>query len=92
MRTTALLGGLAALVLAVAAFVFALWATSAGSVVAGLGKAVVLTLAGGGIASACGGLNVASQGIPSRSWLLHGLAFLLAVTSYTIALGIAETA
>ena len=87
-----MLGGLAALVLALAAFAFALWATSAGSVVAGLGKAVVLALAGGGIAAACGGLNVASQGIPSRSWLLHGLAFVLAVASYAIALGIAETA
>jgi hypothetical protein len=91
-RTAAILGGLAALVLALAAFAFAFWATSAGSVIAGFGKAVVLALAGGGIAAACGGLNVASQGIASRSWLLHGLAFILAASSYTIALGIAETA
>ena len=89
-RETAVLGGLAALVVALAAFAFALWATSAGSVVAGLGKAIVLALAGGGIAAACAGLSVASQGIPARSWLLHGLAVLLAVTSYTLALSIAE--
>jgi hypothetical protein len=50
MRTTAMVGGLAALFLALAAFAFARWATSAGSVVAGLAKAVVLALAGGGIA------------------------------------------
>ena len=87
-RPTAMLGGLAAL----AAFAFALWATSAGSVVAGLGKVVVLALAGTAIAAACGGLHVASQGIPSRSWLLHGMAIVLAVASYALALGIAENA
>lgn len=91
-RSTATLGGLVALVIAVAAFAFALWATSAGSVVAGLGKAVVLALADGAIAAACGGLSVASQGIASRSWLLHGLAVVLAVLSYALALGIAENA
>jgi hypothetical protein len=91
-RATAVLGGLASLVVALAALAFALWATSAGTVLAGLAKAVVLALAAGGIAAACGGLRVASQGIPSRSWLLHGLAFVLACTSYIVALAIAETA
>ena len=66
--------------------------SSAGSVVAGLGKVVVLALSGTAIAAACGGLHVASQGIPSRSWLLHGMAIVLAVASYALALGIAENA
>lgn len=60
--------------------------SSAGSVVARL------ALSGTAIAAACGGLHVASQGIPSRSWLLHGMAVVLAVTSYALALGIAENA
>jgi hypothetical protein len=75
----------------VAAFAFGPWATSAGSVIVGFGKAVVLALAVGGIAAASGGLYVASEGIPSRSWLLHLLAVLLALSSYMLALGIAET-
>jgi hypothetical protein len=84
-------GGLSALVIALTAFAFALWATSAGSVVAGLGRVVVLALAGGPVAAAaCAGLHVASQGIPSRSWLLHGMSVVLAVASYALALGIAE--
>ncbi|MEA2151135.1 MAG: hypothetical protein QOD69_2965 [Solirubrobacteraceae bacterium] len=87
-----MLGGLAALGIALAAFAFALWATSAGSVVAGLGKAVVLALAGAGIAAACGGLTVASRSVPTRSRLIHGLAIVLAVTSYALTLGIAENA
>ncbi|MGH2920129.1 MAG: hypothetical protein ACRDLS_16240 [Solirubrobacteraceae bacterium] len=91
-RAIAVLGGLTALVLALAAFGFALWATDEGSVLGGIGKAAVLALAGSGVAAACGGLAVASQGIPPRAWLLHGLAVVLAVASYALALGIAETA
>ncbi len=86
------LGGLFALIVALAAFAFAMWATGDGSVVTGLGKAVVLGLAGGGVAAACFGLNVATQGIPERSWLLHGMAVVLAIASHTLALSIAEHA
>ena len=91
-RETAILGGLIALLVALASFAFALWATSTGSVIAGLGKGVVLVLAAAGIAVACFGLNVASQGFPQRSWPLHLLAVLLAIASYALALGIAENA
>jgi len=91
-RATATLGGLAALVLSLTALGFAMFATADGSTLGGLAKAVVLALSGGAIASACGGLAVATEGIPSRAWLLHGLAVLLAGMSYVVALAIAETA
>jgi len=89
-RETAMLGGLIALMVAIASFAFALWATGTGSVVTGLGKGAVLLVAAAGIAVACFGLNVASRGFPERSWPLHLVAVLLAITSYALALGIAE--
>ncbi len=91
-RATALIGGLAALALALLAFGFALWATGEGSVLGGFARAAVLTLAGAAIAAALGGLTVATRGVASRAWLLHGLSVLLAVSSYAVALGLAETA
>jgi hypothetical protein len=91
-RATAVLGGLAALAITVAAFGFAMYATGDGSSLGRLGKAVVLALSGSAIAAACDGLAVAAEGIASRAWLLHGLAVLLAAMSYVVALGIAETA
>ncbi len=91
-RATALIGGLAALALALPAFGFALWTTADGSVLGEFGRAAVLALAGAAIAAAFGGLTVATRGIASRAWLLHGLSVLLAVSSYVVALGLAETA
>lgn len=91
-RATAVLGGLAALLVTLASLGFAMYATGDGSVLGGLGKAVVLAMSGSGVAAACGGLAVAAEGIASRAWLLHGLAVLLAATSYVVALSIAEMA
>lgn len=91
-RATAVLGGLAALLITLAAFGFAMFATSEGSALGGLGKAVVLALSASGIAAACGGVAVAAEGIASRAWLLHALAVLLAGASYVVALSIAEMA
>jgi hypothetical protein len=91
-RATALIGGLAALALALTAFGFALWATGDGSVLGGFGRAAVLAFAGAAIAAAFGGLAVATRSIASRAWLLQGLSVLLAVLSYAVALGLAETA
>ena len=90
-RATATLGGVAALALGLAAFGFAMFATGDGSALGDFAKAVVLALSGGAIAAACGGLAVAIEGIPSRAWLLHCAAMLLAVMSYVVALAIAET-
>lgn len=91
-RATALIGGLAALAIALMALGFALWATGDGSVLDGFGRAAVLALAGAAIAAAFGGLTVATRGIASRAWLFHGLSVLLAVLSYYLALGLAEIA
>jgi len=90
MRKAAMLTGTALLGLGALLFLYALYLVGTASIVGAAGRAVVLVLALGGVATSAGGLTVATRGRAERSWLLYCAAVGLHVAWYTIALGIAE--